>query len=129
MSTLRAEIAPGRPFLVFLILLVWIVLSASLLPRLFDGTVDVFSLSRASDNDGGQTPLHPTSGNISQTIYAAGGFGCAWLTCAYVRRLEPDGVTSAIILTTVLHIFFAVVDLVTAATGTGLLLDPIHNGG
>ena len=129
-SALAAEIAPGRPLFIFLLLVLWIIGSALLLPRLFDGSVTVFSLSRALDNDGGTMPLHPTSGNLSQSIYAIGGFLVACAISAFGRK--PGGlrtILSALILTTWLDIGFAVIDLVTSWTHTGFLLDPIHNGG
>ena len=129
-AALAAEIGPGRPLFLFLLLVLWIVGSALLLPRLFDGTVMVFSLSRALDNDGGTMPLHPTSGNISQSVYAIGGFLIACAVCAFARR--PGGlraILSALVLTTSLDIAFAIIDLVSGWTHTAFLLDPIHNGG
>ena len=124
---LTNEIEPRRPLFLFLLLILWIVGSALLLPRLFEGQVAVFSLSRSLDNDGGTMPLAPTSGNISQAVYAIGGFLAACATSAYARK--PGGyqaMLSAIVLVTSLDIFFAFFDLVTGITHTGFLLDFIH---
>ena len=124
---LTNEIEPRRPLFLFLLLILWIVGSALLLPRLFEGQVAVFSLSRSLDNDGGTMPLAPTSGNISQAVYAIGGFLAACATSAYARK--PGGyqaMLSAIVLVTSLDIFFAFFDLVTGVTHTGFLLDFIH---
>lgn len=124
---LTAEIEPQRPLFLFFLLIVWIVGSALLLPRLFAGEVSVFSLSRSLDNDGGTMLLAPTSGNISQAVYAIGGFLAACATAAFARK--PGGyrtMLSALVLVTSLDIAFAIVDLVTGVTHTGFLLDPIH---
>lgn len=129
MPSMVDDISPGRPLFVFLLLLLWILVSALLSPRLFDGMMEVFSLARSSDNDGGLSILRPTSGNVSQAVYAVGGFCCAWLTSAYARQLGTGPIVRAIILTTVLHVTFAFVDIATSATGTSFILDPIHNGG
>lgn len=126
-AALIAEVGPRRPLFPFLLLVLWILGSALLLPRLFDGATDVFSLSRSLDNDGGTTPLHPTSGNLSQAVYAVGGFLVACATCAFARK--PGGsraILSAIVLVTSLDLGFAFLDVVTAATHTGFLLDTIH---
>ena len=124
---LIAEVGPRRPLFLFLLLVVWTFGSAVLLPRLFDGTVSVFSLSRSAANDGDLTPLHPTSGNLSQAIYAMGGFLAACATGAYARR--PDSakpILTGIVLVTTLHLGFAMADLITSATHTGFILDVIH---
>ena len=122
-----AEMGPRRPLFVFLLLVVWIFGSAFLLPRLFAGAVWVFSLSRAASNDGDLTPLYPTSGNLSQAVYAMGGFLAACATAAYARRPgSAPVILSAIVFVTSLHLAFAVLDVVTSATHTGFLLDAIH---
>jgi hypothetical protein len=127
-SALIAEVGPRRPLFIFFLLVLWIMASAMLMPRLFDGATWVFSLSRAADNDGGGTvPLHPTSGNLSQAVYAAGGFMVACATCAYARRTGGyRALLSAIVLVTSLHLGFAIVDVVTSATHTGFILDLVH---
>ncbi len=126
-GALVAEVEPRRPLFAFLLLIVWIIGSAMLLPRLFDGATNVFSLSRSLDNDGDTTPLHPTSGNLSQAVYAVGGFLVACAVSAFARKPGGYGaVLTAIILVTSLDIGFAVLDIVTSATHTSFLLDPIH---
>ena len=126
-ATLVAEIAPRRPLFVFLLLIIWIVGSAFLLPRLFEGATNVFSLSRSADNDGGTMPLHFTSGNLSQAVYAIGGFLVACATSAFARKKDGfEAILSAFVLVTSLNIGFGLLDLVTAATHTGFILDVIH---
>lgn len=126
-ASVVAEVAPTRPLFPFLLLVVWICGSAILLPRLFDGGTQVFSLSRALADDGGTTPLHPTSGNISQAVYALGGFAAACITAAFGRRPgAARAFVSALMILTATDIGFAVLDLVTAATHTGFILDLVH---
>ena len=124
---LLAEVAPRRPLFLFLLLVLWTFGSAFLLPRLFDGAISVFSLSRALSNEGDLTPLHPTSGNLSQAVYAAGGFLAACATAAYARRPgSAAAIISGLVLVTSLHIGFAILDLLTSATHTGFILDVVH---
>ncbi len=124
---LLAEIGPRRPLFAFLLLVLWIFGSAFLLPRFFNGAIDVFSLSRSADNTGDLTPLHPTSGNLSQAVYALGGFLAACATAAYARKPgSATAILAALGVVTSLHLGFAVLDLVTSATHTGFILDVIH---
>lgn len=123
---LAAEVAPSRPLFIFALLNLWICGAALVTPRLFDSATYVYSLSRAPDADG-MSLLHPTSGNISQVVYAMGGFAVACVTCAYARR--PGGYSallSALVVVTSLDLGFALLDLVTSATHTGFVLDLIH---
>ncbi len=125
-AALIAEVAPRRTLFPFFLLVIWIFGSAFLLPRLFDGAVDVFSLSRSDDSDG-TSPLHPTSGNLSQAVYAVGGFLVACATCAFARK--PGGsraLLAALMLATTLDLGFALLDVLTAATHTGFILDVVH---
>ncbi len=127
LGALAAEAGPRRPLFPFLLLVLWIFGSALLLPRLFDGATQVFSLARSLDTDTGTVPLHPTSGNISQAVYAAGGLMMACATGAYARN--PGGraaLLTAITVLTGVHLAFATLDVVTAATHTGFILDLVH---
>ncbi len=127
LSALVAEVEPRRPLFLFLLLVVWIVGSSMLLPRLFAGATNVFSLARTLDTDNGTVPLQPTSGNISQSVYALGGFFAACATAAFARRKGGlRAALSALMLATSLDLFFAFLDVVTGATHTSFLLDPIH---
>ena len=127
LASLGDELGPRRPLFVFGLLVVWICGSAMLLPRLFDGATTVFSLSRAASNDGDAVPLHPTSGNLSQAVYAVGGFLVACSTAAFARRPgAAPAIVAAVVTLTALHLAFGALDLVTAATHTAFLLDVIH---
>ncbi len=126
-SLLLSELAPRRPLYVFALLTLWICGAALLTPRLFEGATSVFSLSRSLDADGSMTPLHPTSGNISQVVYAIGGFAIACATSAFAKRAGGyAALLSALVLATALDLGFAVLDLVTSATQTGFVMDLVH---
>ncbi len=121
------QIAPRRPLYLFALLTLWICGGALVTPRLFEGATSVFSLSRSLDADGAMTPLHPTSGNISQVVYAMGGFVLACATSAYARRAGgTEALLAALMLATSLDLGFALLDLVTAATKTGFVMDLVH---
>lgn len=70
----------------------WGVLSSYFLPRLFDGELLIRSVDRnAADLGAGLVPLHPVSGNITQSAYIIGGVCAfaAWrVLLANRRRLE-----------------------------------------
>lgn len=127
-GALYAELSPRRVLFLYFLLLLWAVPSAILLPRLFQGAVQVFSLERSVIDDGAVS-LRPSSGNITQTVNALGSLATAVLVSALARR--PGGYAAALqalLILTGLNLGFAVVDLVTAATHTGFLLDVVHTG-
>ena len=73
-------------------------------------------------------PLGPTSGNVTQSIYAAANLLCFLLCVAFASR--PAGYRTlgrAVAVYCALNIGFAFVDLATFWTGTGFLLAPIRN--
>lgn len=128
LGTALAEVSPRRVLFLYVLLLLWVVPSAIFLPRLFQGAVEVNSLDRAVI-DSGPVPLKPSSGNITQSVYAIGSFVLALCVSALARR--PGGYAAllrALLVLTGLNLGFAVLDLLTAATHTAFLLDAIHTG-
>ena len=126
LATLLGRIGPRQPLFLFFLLTFWIIASGILLPRLFAGATFVFSLSRSVTTDG-VSPLGPTTGNITQAVYASAGLLAACAICSFAQR--PDGhraVLRGILLVTFCDIAFALLDLVTSATHTGFLLDVVH---
>lgn len=51
----------------------WGTLSAMLVPRLLAGVTEIYTIDRAVSTRDALYPLHPVSGNITQTAYALGG--------------------------------------------------------
>lgn len=127
-GALCAELSPRRVLFLYFLLLLWAVPSAIMLPRLFQGGVQVFTLQRDLI-DSGLVPLKPSSGNITQTVNALGSLATAVLVSALARRPGGyDAVLQALMILTGMNLGFAVLDLATAATGTGFILDVIHTG-
>ena len=128
LGALVAELSPRRVLFIYLVLLIWVVGSAVLLPRLFEEMTEVFSLTR-SDIDIGAIPLKPSSGNITQAVYAIGSFVIALGVCVLARKQGAYAtILTGFLLVTGLDIFMAVADLVTSATHTEFLMDAIHTG-
>lgn len=127
-SALAAELSPRRVLFLYLVLLIWVVCSAVLLPRLFEEMTQVFSLAR-SDIDIGAIPLHPSSGNITQAVYAIGSFVIALGVCVLARKQGACAtILTGFLVITGLDIFLALADLATSATHTEFLMDAIHTG-
>jgi hypothetical protein len=68
---------------------VWGVLGAITIPRFLEGQVQILAIDRTAANSPGVGlfPLHPVSGNITQSGYALGGF-CAFLAVRSLLRLQ-----------------------------------------
>ena len=99
-------------------------LSAYMMPRLFEGEVQVYSLERNTDIGISLAPLHPSTGNISQSFYIAVDFVLFVAVAFLVAR--PRGltrITHAINAMTVLHLTFALVSIVPHLPPAAMLLD------
>lgn len=127
-NALIAELSPRRVMFLYLVLLIWVVGSAALLPRLFEEMTQVYSLAR-SDIEIGAIPLHPSSGNITQAVYAIGSFVIALGVCMLARKEGAYAtILTGFMVITGLDIFLALADLATSATHTEFLMDAIHTG-
>jgi len=127
-EALFEELTPRRPIFWFLILTIWVIISALFFPRFFEREMMVFSLTRYSDNPE-MVVLRPASGNLSQMVYAVGGFATAWATCVYCRM--PGGYRAAfqaILAMAIVNIVGGVLDLATTLTGTEFLMDAFRSG-
>jgi hypothetical protein len=127
-TLLFAELSSRRVLFIYLLLLMWVLASALFLPRLFNGMTLVYSLQRyAVDTGLIPVPLVPSSGNITQAVYATGSFVLSVGVAAIVRQNEGfSAILSGLLLVTGLDIGFAIADLVTSATNTGFLLNFVH---
>jgi hypothetical protein len=123
-GTMRA----GQPGFYIMLLVAFAIISAVLLPRLFQGATDVFGLSRA-DN---QTtivlvPLRPTSGNFTQ-LFRILLDAMTFLALATVFRLRPDPrpVLTAMIVATAVHLALGAADVLTVNIGAQSVMDVIR---
>jgi hypothetical protein len=104
------------------------IVSAYYFPRVFAGVTEVFGLH--TDNGGHVvlTPLAPTSGNVTQSVYLIGDLICFITMYAYARGANGKRIiTQAILICAVANLAFAAVDLATSATGTSEWLAFIRN--
>ena len=125
---MRSSTFPREGFWLLLIV-VYGVAGAYLLPRLFAGATGVNAIGAT---DYGPSlllvPLGPTSGNITQSIYLIADALCflTVLTIASTPRGHATAVR-AVIAYCVADIAFAALDIATSSTDTGFLLGFIRN--
>ena len=125
---LRAVKPPSAGFFLGLTVL-YGVASAFFLPRLLEGTTDVFAIARSETvSTILLTPVRPVSGNITQTAYLVGNLLCFIIFHALSSdKAGKRCVVDALIACGVLNLAFAIVDQVTFVTGTAAYLGFIRN--
>ena len=125
-TTLNAYVYPRAGFYLVLITL-WAVASAILLPRLFAGAVQVMPLNAR----GGyyvEGPLYPVSSNINQAVYAIGNlaaFGLAYSLGRSQELLVKAG--CALLIACGFNFALAAIDSATFSAGVPHLLEFIRN--
>ncbi len=125
---LRA-LSPGSAGFWLLATVVYGVVAAYFMPRLFAGATDVFTVARGDSGPGlMRAPLGPVSGNVTQTIYLVGDLVC-FLACASVATTRPglESLCRATLFCGFLNLLFAAVDYATFTTGTAELLSFMRN--
>jgi hypothetical protein len=111
-----------------LLTVVYATAGAYIMPRLFEGVTDVFAISRDPGTSTTLWPLHPVTGNVTQTIYFIGDFICFLVFYSFARDARlTRALCHAGILCGVLNLAFVVVDLATYWTGTAELLSFLRN--
>jgi hypothetical protein len=121
---LKAGLAIGRPGFWLMLALIWSVLSAYFLPRIFEGQTFVFPARTI----GYTLPLQPGTANLTQSLYLIGDFVCFILLYGYAatrvgRRVMED----TALLCVALNLVFAALDLFTYYTNTVEILSFIRN--
>jgi hypothetical protein len=117
----------------FWLLCTWIygIAGAYFLPRFFAGRLMVNSVSAvqfAEIQGLVQTPLLPTNGNITQSIYFTGDVVCFLLFCAFASDPRRYVILTKIFVAyCAANIFFALLDIATAQTGTSDALEFMRN--
>ncbi len=103
------------------------VLSAFMMPRLFEGFVDVFSLERDPQRGIALSRLHPTSGNITQSFYITINlFLFAGVTYLLSRPQGLRRATHAFNAMTIVHLFFGAISMAPHLPPFAMLLDFIR---
>lgn len=104
-------------------------LSAVFLPRILAGSTYVFAIARTELGPGiVSTPLGPTSGNITQSIYFLGDVVCFLIF--YEAASRPDGLKSAadaVIAAAAINLGLAAIDLGSYWAGLGDVLGVLRN--
>src|SRR5262245_29928160 len=123
-SSLRYP-GPGFWFALFVL---YSVLTALFLPRIFAGATLVYSLSRTDElHQIVSSPLAPTTSNVTQSVYLIGSLFSFAAVAGFSRLGGMRLVAQALIATSVVCIVFAIADLATYATGTAELLSFFRN--
>lgn len=124
---LRSLSYPGPGFW-YAIFVLYSILTAMFLPRIFSGATVVYALARGNDIRGiVMNPLAPSTSNVTQAVYMLGSLCCFAISAGISRLGGFETFARALILTAGLCVFFAIADIATYMTGTAYLLDPIRN--
>ncbi|TMV86155.1 hypothetical protein FGG78_20125 [Thioclava sp. BHET1] len=119
---------PFQPGFWLILLSLYCIVSAMIGPRFFEGATEVFSISRVNNQDGIiSVPLRPTTGNLTQ-LFRIFLDACTFFALATVLRERPDArwVRRALTIATVVHVTLGWLDVMTALTGTAVLMEPIR---
>jgi hypothetical protein len=105
--------------------------STLLLPRLFEGSVDVYVVRAIDAGQGGRVsaiPLGPSAGNITQSIYFIADLVCFMLFSAYARMHRGiERIGFAMLVCAFANIAFGIIDIVTYQTNTVEILSFMRN--
>jgi Na+-transporting NADH:ubiquinone oxidoreductase subunit NqrD len=119
------SISFGRPGYWLLLTVIYSVVCAFLMPRLFAGQTMTFAVR---SQDGYSVPLGPATSNLTQSIYFVGDLVCFIVFCGYASTASRRKVLgNAALVCATLNLVFAVLDLATYFTGTTQLLSFIRN--
>lgn len=104
-------------------------LSALFLPRLFAGSIEVFSIARDSTGHGGvfTRPLSPGSGNVTQPLYLAGDLAVFAAVVAHASSRGLATIARAVLVAAGANLMFAAADLITYNLSVPEVMDFIHN--
>ncbi|MDX6710284.1 MAG: hypothetical protein QOH96_1300 [Blastocatellia bacterium] len=118
-------IAPGRPGFWLLLTVIYSAVSAYFFPRLFEAQTFVVVV-RATDPF--TYPLTPLMSNLTQSIYLIADCICFVVICGYAGGMDGKAtLRNAAVLSVILNLIFAGLDLATYSTGTTDLMSFIRN--
>lgn len=106
------------------------VLSSYLMPRLFSGATYIVPLGSTDTpiTNSGIVPLGPVSSNMTQSMYLIGDLACFAIVLALASTAQGfRSILHGLIAYSSLNIFFGLLDMSTAATGTQDILGFIRN--
>ncbi|RVT86916.1 hypothetical protein DXV76_02165 [Rhodobacteraceae bacterium CCMM004] len=127
-NRLAGALRPGQPGFWLLLLMLYAIFSALFLPVVFRGETEVFAISRSANEKGIiAIPLRPTTGNITQLFYMTLA-ALAFMSLSTLFRANPDTRIALVAVATATSVNFALgwIDVLSAAVGLDMLLDPIR---
>ncbi len=103
--------------------------SAFFLPRIFAGATLVYSSARSSSGLMSimASPLAPGSSNLTQSVYLLGDLVCFAVVCGLARLGHGRFIARQLIVTALVCLGFALVDIATFTIGQPDLLDFMRN--
>jgi hypothetical protein len=124
----REPFTLSRPGLLLAVVVIWGLISALLMPRLFSGETQVIVLDRLTSRSPRLYPLHPLPTNITQSAYALGQLVC-FLSLRTLLRGPGRLLTfrNALLLVAALNIGAAVLNLAETLLRLPSLLDYVRN--
>jgi hypothetical protein len=108
-----------------LLTLIYGIVSAVLMPRLFAGSTYVYAIRES--NAGYLIPLGPSSGNVTQTVYFIGDFICFVAFSALASTTGFRTIAYAALACAALNLVFALLDLMTFWANSADLLTFLRN--
>lgn len=121
------SIAVGSPGFWLLLTVLYAAFTGYFMPVLFAGQTFIFPI-RVVGSNAYTNPLYPSMANLTQSIYLIGDFVCFVLISGFARTEGGFRTLSrAAIAVILLNLCFAVLDVVTYASGTSDLLSFVRN--
>ncbi|MDC7785242.1 hypothetical protein PQJ75_21975 [Rhodoplanes sp. TEM] len=126
-AAFRSLVFP-KPGFWLLVAVLYAVVTAWFMPRIFAGMTNVYSMAR---NDVGigivMLPLGPRASNITQSVYLLAGLLCFTAIAALATAGKARTIAAAILVAAGLNLVFAAIDLAGHWAGQLDLLAPIRN--
>jgi hypothetical protein len=129
MSASLSVLAYPGPGFWYALFILYSVLTALFLPRIFNGATIVYGFSGGGHHGIVVSPLAPATSNVTQAFYMLGSLVCFAIVGGYSRMGGGVTFTRALVIAGGMTIFFAIADVVTYLTNTAFLLAPIRNAG
>ncbi len=127
-ASLVGTLRPWQPGFILTLVMIVAAFSAIFLPRIFAGETEVFGIARTAKGTGiVRFPLGPSTGNITQLFRLALDFFVFVGLATAFRRVSTVGpVLTAMIVATCVHLALGLIDVLTFATNTAFLMEPIR---
>lgn len=118
----------GRAEYTLILFIVWAIITALFMPRIFQGMFEVYPLGTDSTGLLLPQPIGPLTSNIAQSVYYVGDLAVFIMVGALLlsmRTLRP--IALAVLISAFFNILFVLVDTATYLTGTGNILNFVRN--